>query len=100
MKDMGYIDSVVYYGNYVTNVINQADMMLADFNDLKPEQVELISTLKNKFTCIMALLQKGEILMAFRLEEDAMFDVRDILKFMGFNQAADQMIKDFPFCLS
>lgn len=79
-----------FYQNGITALTDHADLMLAEL-DLPDVQVAMINRAKTKLLCSGRLIEKGLYEESRALENDAVYDLADVVDFLGLSDIADSI---------
>ncbi len=88
--ELHFISIDQYYHNGVTNILGHADLMLAEL-DLPDTMVAVINRARTKLECADRLIEKGMYTESRALESNAVFDLAEVVDFLGLHNAANDI---------
>ena len=79
-----------FYHNGITTLSGHVDLMLAEL-PLPDVQVAILNRAKTKLTCADRLVEKQMYPESLALETDAVFDIAEIVEFLGLKEVANSI---------
>ncbi len=79
-----------FYHNSLNSLDSHVDLMLAELT-LPDVQVAILNRAKTKIECANRLIEKHMYPESLALEVDAVFDLAEIVDFLGLHEVADNV---------